>query len=518
MERALTTNYKMGETILKRAGYAVLLFIICIARNASAQTPKRMGPASSEEVEKAFKIVKADLNSFKAHRDYIFAKGMKNPELLTQYEVWMKKYPGNVNIPLHIGTVYHKAAMPQPGDFLLKAAALDPQNGETWYMLSADASLRGENALAIEYIKKAVSVTPASAVYAYAYLRHFEHGDPTVYKEKVFDFVKRFPSDERGTAAIYWLGIEAADLDDRIYYFEELRKLYPPQKFAWSVSGMTALTDAYLQTDPEKAFVLINDLDWEGDWEIRKQVAESFIEINELERRQNYNDAISKLNHVKLPAFNFINDFVALKKASLQDKAGRVNLAYDSLAEKFAKLPTDELYNALESYEKKMGKGMAQIAKDIETIRNGTAVPASPFDLGLYTSSGTLNLNSLRGRVILLTFWFTSCGPCKEEFPHFQTVIDSFKGDSVVYIGINVLPSQDGYVLPLMENKKYSFIPLRGSTSFALEKYGVTGQPSNFVIDQNGMIVFKDFRINGQNRRTLELMVSSLLEKGPAKQ
>jgi thiol-disulfide isomerase/thioredoxin len=508
----------MREINLRRAAYAVLLFIICAAGEALAQTPTRMGPASSNEIEKALKIVEADLDNFNAHKTYVFAMGMKNPDLLTQYELWMKKYPGNVNIPLSIGKIYHKAGMPQPGDFLLKAASLDPKNAEIWYMLSGDANLRGQNDLAIEYIRKAVSADPSSAAYAYVYLEHYENGDPNVYKEKVFDFVKRFPADERGAVAIYWLGARATDLDDRIRYFEQLRKLYPPQKFARSVSGMIGLADAYLQTDPEMAFALINELDWEGDWEIRKQVAESFIEINELERRQNYKDAVIKLNQVKLPGFNYIDDFVALKKASLLEKAGDVAVAYDSLAVKFAKLPTDVLYNALESCGKKIGKSREQIAKDIEMMRNSAAVPANPFELGLYTSDGTLNLHSMRGKIILLTFWFPSCGPCKEEFPHFQKVIDSFKSDSVVYIGINVLPSQDDYVLPLMENKKYSFIPLRGSSSFALEKYGVSGQPSNFVIDQNGMIVFKDFRISNKDHRTLELMISSLLENGSAKQ
>jgi hypothetical protein len=55
---------------------------------------------------------------------------------------------------------------------------------------------------------------------------------------------------------------------------------------------MVALADAYLQTDPKKALALINELGWEGDWTIRKQVAESFIKIHKLEEDQNYTDAI----------------------------------------------------------------------------------------------------------------------------------------------------------------------------------------------------------------------------------
>jgi thiol-disulfide isomerase/thioredoxin len=202
-----------------------------------------------------------------------------------------------------------------------------------------------------------------------------------------------------------------------------------------------------------------------------------------------------------------------LKRASLQEKAGDVKSAYDSLSVQFAKLPTDRLYNAMESYGKKIGKSKKEVDKDIEMIRNGAAVPAYPFELGLYSSTDSLKLKSLKGKVILLTIWFPGCLPCREEFPHFQTVVDSFKGDSLVYIGMNVLPSQDGFVIPFMKNTKYSFIPVRGTFPFVEKNFGAKGAPANFLIDKDGKIIFKDFRIDKTNHRTLELMIASLLEK-----
>lgn len=152
--------------------------------------------------------------------------------------------------------------------------------------------------------------------------------------------------------------------------------------------------------------------------------------------------------------------------------------------------------------------------KDIETIRNSTAVAAYPFELDLYTSNGKLNLKDLKGKVVLLTFWFPGCSPCREEFPHFQAVINNFKSDNVVYVGINVDPEQDPYVIPVMENNKYSFIPLRGTSALASKNYSVQGEPENFLIDKDGKIIFRSFRIDNTNHRTLELMISSLLQKG----
>jgi thiol-disulfide isomerase/thioredoxin len=503
---------------LKYVAYAIFLLLFCTGEQVLAQTPTRLGPGPAEEINKALRVVEAHMDSLIAHRNYIFAMGMNNPLLLDQYEVWMKKYPSNVNIPLAIGTTFHRALMPQPKDFLLRAAAMDPKNAKIWYMLGADADMRSQNDMFTAYMGKAVSAEPSNADYAYGFLKSFENSSPETYKTKVFDFAKRFPEDQRGASAIFYLGQRATNLNDKIQYFEELHKRYPPQKFKWSSSGMIGLADAYLQTDTKKALLLINQMGEEDDWKIRKQMAESLIKIDQLEKDQNYKDAIITFDQIQLPGSDFPSDFSAMKRASLQEKIGDVKGAYDSLSIKFAKLPTDALYIALKSYGKKIGKDKEQVDNDIEMIRNRAATAAYSFDLGLYTSKETLNLNALKGKVILLTFWFPGCLPCRVEFPHFQTVVDSFKGESLVYIGINVLPSQDGYVLPFMKNTSYSFIPLRSNFPFAKKNYGVTGAPANFLIDKDGKIVFKDFRISGSDHRTLELMISSLLEKESVKQ
>lgn len=487
--------------------------MICSAGRVLGQKPVRMGPASPEVIKKALAVAEAYPDSLKAYKSYIYAMGPSNPLLADQYKIWIKKYPKNVIIPLAFGTVYYNAEMPEAKEYLLKVSELEPQNAEIWSMLSADADRWGQNGLATEYMRKATLADPLNADYAANYLASFNNGVPNDYKQKVFDFAKRFPASERGAQALCLLGEDATNLNDKINYFEELRKLYSPQKFTWSAYGMVLLADAYLQTDPEKALALVNGMGEEKDWKLRKEVAESLVKVNKLEQDQNYKCAIIELNQVKLPAYNYIGDFITLKKSALLEKAGDVIAAYGSLAVKFAKLPTDRLYTALELCGKETGKDKEQVVRDVEAIRNNTAVAAYPFELGLYTSNGKLNLNDLKGKVVLLTFWFPGCNPCREEFPHFQAVINKFKSENVAYIGINVYPEQDPYVIPFLNNTKYSFIPLRGSPTFAAKNYGVQGEPENFLIDKDGKIIFKDFHIDNTNHRTLELMISSLLQK-----
>lgn len=496
---------------LKYTVFIISLLITCSVRQVFAQIPVQPGP-SADEIKKATAMAEANPDSLGAYKAYIYTMGLNNPLLVSQYKTWMEKFPTNVNIPLAFGTAYYEAEMPQAKEYLLKAAAMAPRNGNIWYMLATDAAMEGQNNLSIEYLKKAMLANPSDADYALFYLFSFANTDPN-YPQKVFDFTKRFPESESGAEALYFLAVRAKKRSDKINYFEALRKLYPTQKFRASSDGMIELADIYLQTDLKKASVLISEMADDKDWQMRKQIAESFFQVNQLEREQNYNDAIIILNQIKLPLYNKIKDFIELKKAALQEKAGDVKAAYDSLAVKFAKLPTDQLDTALNLYGKKIGKDKMHIAKDIEALRNNTAAAAYPFELGLYTGNGVLNLKALKGKVVLLTFWFPGCAPCRDEFPHFQAVIDKFKGDGVAYIGINVLPVQDAYVLPFLRNNKYSFIPLRGSEEFALKNYGIRGEPGNFLIDKDGKIIFKNFLINNANQRTLELMISSLLQK-----
>jgi thiol-disulfide isomerase/thioredoxin len=502
----------MIKNNIKYIRHKILILLMCFSGHLLAQIPDRMGPASDGEIKIARAALYKNFNSPDAHRTYMFAMGLNNPSLVAQYKTWIKEYPQNVNIPLIAGTIYYKAEMPQARDFLLKAAAIEPKNANIWAMLSADAFYRGQIDLSTEYEKKASLADTANANYAANYLRSFADSDPD-YNKRVFDFIKRYPTSEFGAQVLYWLAEGSSDINERINLFENLRKLYSPQKFNWSGYGMEILADDYLQTNAVKALALINQMGDGKDWKLRKQIAEALISITNLEQEQNYKAAITELDSLRLPKYNQLSDFILLKKADLRERAGYFKIAYDSLSVKYAKSPTNKLDSAIYFYGKKIGRDKEMVEKDIEKIRNNSAVPAFPFELELYTSKDKLSLASLKGKVVLLTFWFPACSPCVGEFPHFQAVVNKYKGKGVVYIGINIAPQEDPYVLPFMKNTKYSFIPLRGSAEFALKNYGVHSEPENFLIDKDGKIIFKDFRIDNSNHSTLELMINSLLQK-----
>src|SRR3569833_527689 len=129
---------------LKHSAYIILLIATCFVKQVVAQHPARMGPAPVEEIKKARAYVDANFDSLKAHRNYIYAMGLINPQLVEQYRTWVKEYPKKLVIPLSVGTAFYGAEMSQAKEFLLKAAEIDPKNARIWSMLSGDAFTRGE--------------------------------------------------------------------------------------------------------------------------------------------------------------------------------------------------------------------------------------------------------------------------------------------------------------------------------------------------------------------------------------
>jgi len=113
--------------------------------------------------------------------------------------------------------------------------------------------------------------------------------------------------------------------------------------------------------------------------------------------------------------------------------------------------------------------------------------PAPDFTLGRLDHAGSLQLSSLRGKVVVLNFWASWCQPCKLEAPYFAAAAKKWSG-RVVVLGVDVNdPSGDargfmrkyGITYPIVHDNKNVTSP----------KYGLTGLPETFFLDRRGSIV-----------------------------
>ena len=102
-------------------------------------------------------------------------------------------------------------------------------------------------------------------------------------------------------------------------------------------------------------------------------------------------------------------------------------------------------------------------------------------------------LSSLKGKVVILDFWATWCGPCRASFPYFQKVYEKYQKNShVVFLAVdswerlNGVPATVANAKKFMNDNKYTF-PVVLDDKVA-ERYNVTGIPTKFIIDKNGDI------------------------------
>lgn len=507
--------------ILNRLNAAAMLLTGMLFFNSFegfAQLGKNEVVTDVAQLAKLKAAVEASPDSLSTHTAYTKAIGTENPALEKQYAIWMKKYPKSAMVPYGIAKAYLNEESPKAKPYLLKAVEIDPKFTEAWGGLWIDGERWGDFTVSRGYLAKATASDPSNPNYAFYYASSFGGIDEAKWRQMSLDVAKRFPNHERGAQALYWLAARSKTVADKMKYFELLHDSYAPDKFNWSASGMSSYFNILLSENPQKAVALAqemakNEKEEKKQWPDMVSQAQTVAKARTLIDQKKGTEALAVLKQLKLSRYSSFKTDLALLKAQADDVAGNIGAAYDSLIVTFAKTPSTSLRTAIAGYGNKLKKNAGQTDADIWTVLNTNAQVATPFNgLKRYLTQGTASLADYKGKVVLLTYWFPGCGPCRGEFPHFENVVKKFKGKDLEYLGINIVSKQNDYVVPFMKGSGYSFTPLEeidGRAKGNLDNRGAA--PMNFLIDKQGRLIFSYFRTDGDNEDDLELMINLLL-------
>ncbi len=496
------------------------------------------GQGYAKAAELFRKAIGADPRFVEAHSRFLFAtrqaafnydektgKGNKEAaeraeaELSQLYEGWAKAHPDNAVYEWALGKSQGKDWAAAERHYQ-RAIAIDPSFARVYHELALLADFRGENQKQVDYLKKAADLNPKDPQYLFYYASAMKRIDPERSRKLLAEVADRHPGTERGAQGLYWAGFEATDPREKVAIYERLRREFPPEKFGWSASAMSALFERYSKTAPDKALALAEDMlkrltskSGQKTWEGCLYYQRALVEARSLLEKGQAAAAATRLDAVPRPRFLDVAT-LDLTKAEALDASGNAAKAYMNLVTLAAKEPSDALNAAVTKYATKLGKTPADVSADIWKLREADAKPAPAFALPDYPDGKRVNLSDHRGKVVLVNFWYPSCGPCRGEFPTLQRVLDKYKDRGFTILALNVLPEEDAFVMPYLKNNGFTFRALKTGTDWAEKNYGARGFPSNHLVDAQGRVIFKPGVIRGEDeQRRFELQVEALLER-----
>ena len=115
--------------------------------------------------------------------------------------------------------------------------------------------------------------------------------------------------------------------------------------------------------------------------------------------------------------------------------------------------------------------------------------PAPDFDLPVLSGTHRLSLRSLRGHVVVLTFWASWCDVCHQDAPVLRQLAGDYRRTDVVFVGIDHGDlSSAARTFVLRNGLSY---PNLVDTGDLLRKYGGFGLPMTYVVDRAGSIRYQ---------------------------
>lgn len=155
----------------------------------------------------------------------------------------------------------------------------------------------------------------------------------------------------------------------------------------------------------------------------------------------------------------------------------------------------EELYNALNPTLKSTPLSQYLAQQVVEAKKNPIGKVLPDFSQA-DTSGKVLTLSSLKGKYVLVDFWASWCGPCRQENPNVVNAFQKYQNKNFTVLGVSLDKAKKPWIdAIIMDNLTWPHVSdLQGWQNAVALQYQIGSIPQNFLLDPNGVVIAKNLR------------------------
>ncbi len=136
---------------------------------------------------------------------------------------------------------------------------------------------------------------------------------------------------------------------------------------------------------------------------------------------------------------------------------------------------------------------------------------APSFSMSSANGKGSVAIGSLKGKVVLVDFWATWCGPCKESFPKLQELYTKYQSNGLEIVGLSEDDANEGIAEFGQAHGAVKF-PIGWDTGKSIAgQYKPPTMPTSFLVDKNGIVRFAHVGYHDEDQAEIEKELKTLL-------